>query len=95
MKKILIGVIIIIVVALLVFEYEKKTVKNQNYYKIYQKQCRQGNLVGCYHLAFLYSRGKGGLAQDKSKAKHLFYRACDGGVRESCKHYKILRDAGY
>ncbi len=95
MKKMLIGIIILIVVVLLVLEYEKKTVRNQTYYKIYQNKCQNGNLVGCYHLAFLYSKGKGGLEQDKSQAKQLFYRSCNGGIKEACKHYKTLSDAGY
>jgi len=50
-------------------------------------------MSGCLNLGVLYYNGQG-IRQNKSKAKELFGKACDGGHQNGCKNYKILNEQG-
>jgi hypothetical protein len=49
-----------------------------------QKACVLGAPVGCTYMAALYDFGKGGLTQDRTKATHLYERACNAGDGVGC-----------
>lgn len=62
--------------------------------EIDRQACDGGDMGGCLNLGVAYANGEG-VKQDKSKAKALFGKACDGGSQKGCGYYKILNEEGY
>jgi uncharacterized protein len=48
--------------------------------------CKSSDWGRCFELAGYYERGVPGvLSPDRAKARELYHRACDGGVKAACK----------
>ena len=61
--------------------------------KLWQKDCDDGNTLGCVFLGALYAEGKG-VRQDYQKAAQLWQKACDGGEAFGCNGLGILYNYG-
>jgi len=68
--------------------------------KYYKKSCdnptrkqRSNSFSACNFLGKIYYNGEL-VRQDRSKAKHYYGLACDGGIKEGCKQYRVLNELG-
>jgi TPR repeat protein/serine/threonine protein kinase len=51
---------------------------------LFERACGRGNAGACGEYASLLWHGRGGVARDRTRARELFRKACDGGEEDSC-----------
>jgi TPR repeat protein len=63
---------------------------------LYDRACLNENLEACNFLGTLYTVGViGVLRANKTTAKTLHKKACDGGLVKGCSNYKVLEEMGF
>jgi len=65
----------------------------QDAIKLWTQACDNGNMDGCYNLAYMYANGKGTLHNEK-KAAGLYKRNCDAGDSKACSNLGALYENG-
>lgn len=59
----------------------------------WESACSDGEMDGCYNLAYMYATGKGVLHNEK-KAASLYTKACDRGDLQACSNLGALYENG-
>jgi len=55
-----------------------------------RKSCELKYSRGCAALALLYHQGRGGVSKDRARARALYGKACNAGLRAACEALKKL-----
>ena len=58
--------------------------------KFYEKACALSYDKGCNNLAIMYAEGKG-VKADNAKAKELFEKSCEKGLKIACENAEFLK----
>lgn len=66
----------------------------KDYYKKYDKACKNDDALMCYSLGVFHSTGRG-TRQNYTKAKDAFGKGCDLGDNASCMEFGMLLDMGF